>query len=140
MFFISAISSIISFIVFGLFFAVILLVAVITLLTLMPQLLAGLSSPNIADNLPALYSIVPHLTGFGGIMILISTFTVLLLLYSYIVNLRQTLSSVSVQIMKSNPAESINRNAVIIAIVLVSIAISSVFSSIFVVLGSIFKL
>ena len=139
MFFISAITSIAGFIIFGLFFAVILLVAVVTVLSLIPQLISGLASQNIADSLPALYSIVPHLTGVGGVLILISTFSALLFLYAYVVNLRQTLSAVSIKIMKSNPAESVNKNAVIIAILLISLIISSMFSSILIALGSILK-
>ncbi len=139
MFFTGAITSMIGFIVFGLIFTVILLVAVITALSLIPQLLPGLASPNIADNLPALYSIVPHLTGVGGILIAATTFSVLLFLFAYIVNLRQTLAAVSVQIMKSNPVESINRNAVIIAVLLVSLMASSMISSIIIALGTLFK-
>jgi hypothetical protein len=139
MFFISAITSIAGFIVFGLFSVVILLVAVITALSLIPQLIPALTSQNIADNLPVLYSVIPHLTGVGGVLISISTFSVLLFLYAYVVNLRQTLSAVSVQIMKSNPSESVNKNAVIIVILLISLIISSMFSSILIALGAFIK-
>lgn len=135
MFFISAISSIIGFMVFGLFFIVILLLAVIVSMTLVP----GAMAPGITENLPALTSIAPHLAGAGGVLIGISTLAVVLFITSYIINLTQTLCSTALHIMKSSPGESVNKNAVIIAILFAALALSSVISSVFIAIGSLFS-
>lgn len=61
----------------------------------------------------------------GAPLIIFSTFLVFIFILSYIINLNQTLSSVAVMIMESNPGRSINKKVILFIIGIIFISFMS---------------
>jgi len=125
-FFTNIISTIIAVTLFLLLIGVIVFISIILSASLAPETFFT----STFGNFSGLFANLSNFMGAGIVLVSISTYIVLLFIFSYIINLIQTLSTVSVYIMESNPGDSVSKNAILITILAVFIVLISSISSI----------